>query len=268
MHRIDSPGATPDNRFTEGDPVAAVPATEVTADWLNAVQEEVAAVIEGAAIELDKEDNGQLLQAIRDLIADAEQTGLTDHQNDVGAHGATSAAAANRIIMRDANGRAKVAAPSAADDIARKAEVDAVIPPGTRMVFYQASAPTGWTKVVTVSDRVLRVTSGVGGGSGGSWTLSGLSASVSVGATTLSVSQMPSHNHDLYVQTANDNRWPRDNSGVQGVEINKGGMSWVATPVGSRGGGGAHTHSASATITNNGNWRPAYIDVIVCEKDA
>ena len=33
---------------------------------------------------------------------------------------------ANKLIMRDANGRAKVAAPSASDDIARKAEVDAL----------------------------------------------------------------------------------------------------------------------------------------------
>ncbi len=39
---------------------------------------------------------------------------------------ASSAATANYVIQRDASGRAKVAAPSAADDIARKAEVDAV----------------------------------------------------------------------------------------------------------------------------------------------
>lgn len=42
------------------------------------------------------------------------------------AHGATSAATASKIIIRDAAGRAKVAAPSAADDIARKDTVDAV----------------------------------------------------------------------------------------------------------------------------------------------
>jgi len=41
-------------------------------------------------------------------------------------HGATSAAMANRLVIRDANGRAKFAAPSASDDAARKAEVDAV----------------------------------------------------------------------------------------------------------------------------------------------
>ena len=39
-------------------------------------------------------------------------------------HGATNAATADRIILRDANGRAKVAAPSAADDISTKGYVD------------------------------------------------------------------------------------------------------------------------------------------------
>ena len=42
-----------------------------------------------------------------------------------GIHGATSSATANRIIIRDSAGRAKVAAPSASDDIARKDTVDA-----------------------------------------------------------------------------------------------------------------------------------------------
>lgn len=67
MHRIDTPGATPDNRFTEGDPTIPTAATEVSAEWLNAVQEEVAAVIAGAGIALDKADNGQLLEAIKKL---------------------------------------------------------------------------------------------------------------------------------------------------------------------------------------------------------
>ena len=60
---------------------------------------------------------------------------FTDIQNDVqskidthtaltSAHSATSTATANRIMMRDANGRAKVAVPAEADDIARKDTVD------------------------------------------------------------------------------------------------------------------------------------------------
>lgn len=42
------------------------------------------------------------------------------------AHGSTAAATPGAIMQRDSAGRAKVAAPAAADDIARKAEVDAV----------------------------------------------------------------------------------------------------------------------------------------------
>lgn len=50
---------------------------------------------------------------------------VSGHINRTDAHSATNAATANRIIMRDAYGRAKVAAPSASDDIARKDTVDA-----------------------------------------------------------------------------------------------------------------------------------------------
>ena len=43
-----------------------------------------------------------------------------------GVHGATSAATPNTLVQRDPAGRFKAAAPSASDDVARKAEVDAV----------------------------------------------------------------------------------------------------------------------------------------------
>lgn len=71
MHRIDGPGATVDQKFTEGDPVTATPATTVTDDWLNAVQEEIAGVIESAGITLSKGANGQLLAAITSKISAA-----------------------------------------------------------------------------------------------------------------------------------------------------------------------------------------------------
>lgn len=72
MHRIDTSTATPDNKFTEGDPAVPVAATTVSAEWLNAVQEELVAVITGAGLELKKSDNGQLWQAISQLIANAK----------------------------------------------------------------------------------------------------------------------------------------------------------------------------------------------------
>ena len=45
-----------------------------------------------------------------------------------GIHGATSAATPNRIVIRDVNGRFKATAPVESDDVARKAEVDAMLP--------------------------------------------------------------------------------------------------------------------------------------------
>ena len=72
MHRIDTSTATPDNKFTEGDPTVPVAATTVSAEWLNAVQEELVAVITGARLELKKSDNGQLWQAISQLITNAK----------------------------------------------------------------------------------------------------------------------------------------------------------------------------------------------------
>lgn len=68
MHRIDGPGATIEGRFTEGDPITGVPATTVTGDWLNALQDEIVNVIEGAGAALDKEDDTQLRDAIATLI--------------------------------------------------------------------------------------------------------------------------------------------------------------------------------------------------------
>ena len=72
MHRIDTATATPDHKFTEGDPAVPVAATTVSAAWLNAVQEELVAVITRAGLELKKSDNGQLWQAISQLITAAK----------------------------------------------------------------------------------------------------------------------------------------------------------------------------------------------------
>lgn len=43
-----------------------------------------------------------------------------------------------------------------------------VTPTGTVAVFYNSSAPAGWTKLTTQNDKALRIVSGAGGGGGGS----------------------------------------------------------------------------------------------------
>mgnify|MGYP000856854040 CR=1 FL=1 len=56
----------------------------------------------------------------------ATTAALTAHANATGAvHGATTAATANTLALRDAGGRLKAAAPVEADDVARKADLPA-----------------------------------------------------------------------------------------------------------------------------------------------
>jgi hypothetical protein len=78
MHKIDGPGHV-DNTFTEGNPTTGTPATVVTADWLNAVQTEIANVITEQGITLDKEDNTQLNAAIDNAINGAVNNVKQNH---------------------------------------------------------------------------------------------------------------------------------------------------------------------------------------------
>lgn len=98
MHKIDAPGATNDDLFTEGNPALGIPATEVSDDWLNDVQQEIVNVIEDAGITLAKGTQTQLKEAIFNMIglggsnvkldplandtADQEVTGLSFDKTD------------------------------------------------------------------------------------------------------------------------------------------------------------------------------------------
>ena len=150
-------------------------------------------------------------------------------------------------------------------------------PAGTQMIFKQASAPTGWTKVTdsNVDNSALRVVTGATGGSG-STTGGGFSTvfashtptgtvSGSVGNHTISQSQMPSHNHVAYNhchahQGAGNTKYLGDSNGVGGTGT---------TNTGSKGNGYSHGHTLSGT-TFNGNaidLSVKYSDVIICSKD-
>jgi len=156
---------------------------------------------------------------------------------------------------------------------------------GTKMVFYQASAPTGWTQdtASALSNTVMSVVTGTGGGTGGSTSyfssflattdksapaqpVSG-SVSGTVGGTTLSTPTIASHTHSItrVTQPGNPN-----NTGPQFVGNPP---TSTSTSTGSAGGGGSHTHpfsgslsSATADVTI-----PAanvkYANVIVATKD-
>jgi hypothetical protein len=82
-------------------------------------------------------------------------------------------------------------------------------PAGTRLLFAQAAAPTGWVQdtAAGINDRAIRVVNTAGGGTGGTLPFSTLFSATSaytgsvtitsgqVGDTTLSVAQLASHIH-------------------------------------------------------------------------
>jgi microcystin-dependent protein len=149
-----------------------------------------------------------------------------------------------------------------------------LLPSGTRLLFHNSTAPTGWTKDTSIDDSALRVVSGTPGSGGstgfasalgtpsvsGSVGLSGapgtgslstsISGDVGVGSTTLSVSQMPSHNHQFDITGRNESLGGSRivGSDAQADQLQE--KDSTAT-----GGSGSHSHNAthdiSGTITGN-----------------
>lgn len=93
-------------------------------------------------------------------------------------------------------------APANPNEAATKGYVDAAVaavnpptpsvPAGAIMLFYQAAAPTGWTKITTQNDKALRVVSGSGGVAGGTNAFSTVMAQTVTGNHTLTAAEMPS----------------------------------------------------------------------------
>jgi len=84
----------------------------------------------------------------------------------------------------------------------------ASLPSGTRVIFDQASAPTGWTRDTTgsLNDRVIRIVTGARA-DGGTWTVAGLTKDahthpgpshthpVTIATFALGVTHLPAHTH-------------------------------------------------------------------------
>ena len=160
---------------------------------------------------------------------------------------------------------------------------------GTRLLFPQASAPTGWTRVTTdeADNRMLRVvSSGAGGVTGGSHSpiLNNVVPSHTHGFSTGTESALHSHsgwtggvsaNHAHEYQTParlNDidrgttpSLYSLDDNGYYWTGIqSQDHAHYITTGAQSVG----HYHTGS---TDNGssqtNWTPRYIDMILCQKN-
>lgn len=137
---------------------------------------------------------------------------------------------------------------------------------GTRALFRQTSAPTGWTKITSFNDAVLRVVNGVAS-SGGSLPFSSAFTSRPVSASASSIfltatqTGMPAHNHQQYFGSCGRSRGGcepsnRNAQGYSGAQDSYANAATNATE--------SHTHSVSM---GNMNFSVAYVDIIIASKD-
>ena len=150
-------------------------------------------------------------------------------------------------------------------------------PAGTAMLFSQTSAPTGWTKSTAHNNKALRLVSGTAGSGGsaafttafGTPAVSGsvsVSLSGSVGATTLSVAQMPSHNHSANAHASGGGGTTRFGRG--GAQF----QNYGSVNTTSKGSNSSHTHSWSGSGSGSLSAATAaidvaYVDAIIAVKD-
>lgn len=172
--------------------------------------------------------------------------------------------------------------------IASVAQVNAVIPAGSRMLFQQTAAPAGWLKETNAAfdNRALRIVTGavVGGGANTFTSVLNTLVTTAGGAVanhTLSLAQIPWHDHGggnhghgftggggtggeriIDVTVAGGSWFTWGSAGVTGIGVN-GTVFASGAVIGGQGSSGAHNHG----FTNpNFNLNVAYHDVIIATK--
>lgn len=169
---------------------------------------------------------------------------------------------------------------------------------GTKLLFQQTTAPTGWTKDTTHNNKALRVVSGsVSSGGSVAFTTAFASQAVSgtVGSTTLTAAMMPSHTHTFSGSTGGAGNHTHSISQVWNNGSSPGGATgefaytWNGGSPGGTGGlsqlftsnPGDHAHGYSGTTSSAGsssghdhtftgtaiNLAVQYVDIIIATKD-
>lgn len=158
----------------------------------------------------------------------------------------------------------------------------AAFPATTRALFQQTSAPTGWTKESssTYNNAALRFVTGTvttGGTADFSTTFASRTPEGTVGNTTLSLSQIPSHNHSAIAGADGGSQEYDGGSNIYAARVGRGGSdnqryniaSTSTTPTEGRtsnsGSGGSHTHTFTGTAMD---FAVKFADTIIAVKDS
>ena len=178
-----------------------------------------------------------------------------------------------REVMADLadvnDGTIKLVSPSFDAATIGSTAIDA-FPSGTKMLFQQTAAPTGWTKDTTHNDKALRITNGTVGTGGSVAFETAFASHTPAGTVTVTVAQhrlllteIPSHNHSITPSTISGTQSAGGAFGAGG-----GGDSATLT-IGNSGGGGTHGHSGSTGSFSGTaiNLDVSYVDVIIATKN-
>ena len=146
-------------------------------------------------------------------------------------------------------------------------------PSGTQLLFYQANAPTGWTKVTGIGNRAVKIVEDATGGTLAgsvnfsdvfkSVTTSSVTVSGTVGAKNITIAQMAAHGHtgSYYNNSGQSTDNPKERPARDG-----GRGSTLSLPI--EGENATHTHSfTGSSHSHTVNLSVKYINVIVCRKD-
>ncbi|MDO8654180.1 MAG: hypothetical protein Q7R66_18570 [Undibacterium sp.] len=264
-------------------------ATQLTAKWFNGVQEAVVRTIEAAGIALSEADFDQFTTAIQ-WIANQAALNRVTQSGGIGqiaglvkigkAAGAKLKAEVDGVdqgnfafepwVVSQITGQIAAlvnSSPAALDTLNELAAAlgndanfaatmtnalatkETRFPVGTQMLFAQSVAPVGWTKVVTHNDKLLRVVSGAAA-SGGTVAFSAAFVNGSVGATSLTIAQLPAHTH----QSAGTNGVGQGAAGTNSVMQQTGTQATSSV-----GNGDTHTHTINLDV--------AYVDIIIASRN-
>jgi len=188
-------------------------------------------------------------------------TGITDLAVADGGTGLSTLTANNVILGNGASAPTFVAPSTTGNVLTSNGTTWASTAPtpefasGTRIGFQQTAAPTGWTKDTTaaINDSILRFVTGTAS-SGGSLAFSTWSAVTTVGATTLSTSEMPSHTHNVGNAGTDWKGQGAPQATVNGMPSTSNQYPTIAT-----GGGGSHNHTVARGLK--------YYDFIIASKN-